>query len=487
MLPQLADTASTGEARVVEDALGSRDATGLPDGMDTAAAWVTIPLKVGGNMVGLALWEVWGEPHAFDAKDVAFAEALGAQAAAALRTAELYASLETAGSLAISEAARFGAVLDQMDDGVLVIDAQGQIERFNEAAEELLGQPPSSGQVRDWVKQLDLSGLDRRRLSQDEFPALRALRGEGVRRVDVIARFPAREDRYLSVSAMPILSQRGNQAGAAMLVRDNTDEQQYAEMLRHTNQELRNHTLLLEERNEQLRSATAAKDQFLAVVSHELRTPVNAIMGYAELLDLEIKGALNPEQKTMLRRIRATAWHLLGLIDEILDLPKVASGEVELKLEAVDLRDVLNEAADQVSPIAGSRGLELQVIHGRAHDDGALLAYADRRRLTQVVLNLLSNAIKFTEHGGITLSSREDGDGFLEVRVRDTGPGISEDQQERIFEAFYQVEGGLTRRVGGTGLGLAITRRFARLMGGDVTVQSRLGDGSEFIVKVPAA
>src|SRR5687768_10006409 len=127
-------------------------------------------------------------------------------------------------------------------------------------------------------------------------------------------------------------------------------------MLRHTNQELRNHTSLLEERNEQLRSATAAKDQFLAVVSHELRTPVNAIMGYGELLDLEIKGPLNDEQKTMMRRIRATAWHLLGLIDEILDLPKIASGEIELKLEAVDLEEVLTEAANQVAPIAGSKG-----------------------------------------------------------------------------------------------------------------------------------
>jgi signal transduction histidine kinase len=270
-------------------------------------------------------------------------------------------------------------------------------------------------------------------------------------------------------------------------VRDNTDEQQYAEMLRHTNQELRNHMTLLEERNEQLRAATAAKDQFLAVVSHELRTPVNAIMGYGEILDLEIKGTLNSDQKTMMKRIRATAWHLLGLIDEILDLPKVASGEIELTLEPVDLEEVLTEAVDQVAPIAGSKGLDLSVVHGRARSGGKLLAHADHKRLKQVVLNLLSNAIKFTDHGSVTLLSSQDGDGFVEVRVRDTGPGISEDQQERIFEEFYQVEGGLTRKAGGTGLGLAITRRFVRLMGGDVTVDSRLGHGSEFVVRVPAA
>jgi signal transduction histidine kinase len=153
----------------------------------------------------------------------------------------------------------------------------------------------------------------------------------------------------------------------------------------------------------------------------------------------------------------------------------------------VDLREVLSEAADQVAPIADSRGLDLEVIHGHRPDHGKLVAYADRRRLTQVILNLLSNALKFTEQGGVTVRSCENGDGFLEVRVRDIGPGISEDQQERIFEAFYQVEQGLTRRVGGTGRGLAITRRCARLMGGDVTAHSRLGEGSEFVVKVPAA
>jgi PAS domain S-box-containing protein len=486
LLPQLAETAATGEPQVVEDAMALREATGLPGGVDTAAAWVTIPLKVGGNMVGLALWEVFREPRTFDAKDVAFAEALGAQAAATLRTAELYASLETASGLATWEASRFGAVLDQMEDGVLVIDADGEVERYNRAVEELMGTPPESGLLLDWIKQLDLTTLDRRRIAGDEFPALRALRGEIIRRVDMIARRAGREERYLSVSAMPILSQRG-QSGAAMLVRDNTDEQQYAEMLRHTNQELRNHTTLLEERNEQLRAATTAKDQFLAVVSHELRTPVNAIMGYGEILDLEIKGTLNADQKTMMKRIRATAWHLLGLIDEILDLPKVASGEIELNLEPVDLEEVLTEAVDQVAPIAGSKGLDLTVVHGRGRGGEKLLANADHKRLKQVVLNLLSNAIKFTDQGGVTLKSAQDGDGFVEVRVSDTGPGISEDQQERIFEEFYQVEGGLTRKAGGTGLGLAITRRFVRLMGGDVTVDSRLGQGSEFVVRVPAA
>jgi signal transduction histidine kinase len=486
MLPQLADAVSTGEPQVVEHALRLRDATGITAG-DSAASWVTIPLQVGGNMVGVAIWEVFAVPHAFDRKDVAFADALGAQAAAALRTAELYASLEAASARAASEAARFGAVLDQMDDAVVIADANASLERFNAAAGEHLGARPASGDVQEWVKQLDLVGHDRRPLPAQEFPLMRALRGETVRRVDVIARSPVREDRHLSLSATPIVTESGEYSGAAMIVRDNTDEQQYAEMLRHTNQELRKHAALLEETNEQLRAATAAKDQFLAVVSHELRTPVNAIMGYAELLDLEIKGVLNADQKMMLRRLRSTAWHLLGLINEILDLPKVASGDVKLKLEKVELREVLDAALHQVVPIADTKGLEIKAVHGMSKSQKDLIAIADRRRLTQVVLNLLSNAVKFTEKGSVTLKSCEDGDGFVEVRVSDTGQGIPEDQQEKIFDEFYQIEGGLTRKVGGTGLGLAITRKFTRLMGGDVLVQSRPGEGAEFIVRLPSA
>jgi signal transduction histidine kinase len=487
MLPQLAAAVSTGEPQVVDDALRLRDATGISPGADSAASWVTIPLQVGGNMVGVAIWEVFGVPHAFDRKDVAFADALGAQAAAAMRTAELYASLQAASDRAASEAARFGAVLDQMNDAVVIADAGASLERFNDAAGEHLGARPANGDVQEWVRQLDLIGHDRRPVPASDFPLMRALRGETVRRVDVIARSPLREDRHLTLSATPIVTASGQNSGAAMIVRDNTDEQQYAEMLRHTNQELRKHASLLEQTNEQLRAATAAKDQFLAVVSHELRTPVNAIMGYAELLDLEIKGTLNADQKVMLRRLRSTAWHLLGLINEILDLPKVASGDVKLKLEKVELREVLDAALHQIAPIADTKGLEIRAIHGvgRGHKD--LVAIADRRRLTQVVLNLLSNAVKFTEKGSVTLRSCDDGDGFVEVRVQDTGQGIPEDQQEKIFEEFYQIEGGLTRKVGGTGLGLAITRKFTRLMGGDVLVESRVGEGAEFIVRLPSA
>jgi signal transduction histidine kinase len=263
-----------------------------------------------------------------------------------------------------------------------------------------------------------------------------------------------------------------------------TDEQQYAGMLRHTNQELRKQAALLEEINQQLREATAAKDRFLAVMSHELRTPLNAVIGYADLLDLQIKGPLNDAQAQMVRRVIETARHLLALIDEVLDLAKVGAGHVELKPEPVDLDELLGTALDQVAPLANAKGLSLT--HER-NGSAPVTAVADRTRLTQVILNLLSNAVKFTDRGHVTVRARRNGGEQVELAVRDTGRGIRADLQERIFEEFYQVEDGLTRSAGGTGLGLAIARRYARLMGGDLTVESEPGRGSEFVVSLPAA
>jgi signal transduction histidine kinase len=293
---------------------------------------------------------------------------------------------------------------------------------------------------------------------------------------------PGGEERHLSASAAPIVPEGGGNAGAAMVVRDVTDEQQYAGMLRHTNQELRKQAALLEEINQQLREATAAKDRFLAVMSHELRTPLNAVIGYADLLDLQIKGPLNADQNQMVRRVIETARHLLALIDEVLDLAKVGAGQVDLKIEPIVLHEVIEQAAVQITPLVNAKGLKLEIRSSEA----TVHAMADRTRLTQVMLNLLSNAVKFTETGGITITTKGNGGTQVELRVKDTGRGIERDHHERIFEEFYQVEDGLTRSKGGTGLGLAIARRYTRLMGGELMVESEPGKGSDFIVMLPS-
>jgi PAS domain S-box-containing protein len=484
MLPTLGEAVSTGEPYIVE----SSDEQGnmLPgrSGADAVAS-VTVPLLIAGHTVGVASWEVYARARRFPPSLVAFAQALGAPAAAALRTAELFASLEEERRRAAREALRFGAVLDQMADGVIVVDAQGQLERSNASAEELLGEDLDDARVEEWPAQFDLVSVEGRPLSPSEFPLVRGMRGEKVRRSTFIVRSDWGTERHLSCSAGPIQTQSGDPGGAAMVLRDVTDEHQYAEMLRHTNRELRRQADVLEQVNQQLREATKAKDQFLAVMSHELRTPINAIMGYSDLLDLGVKGPLNDDQRAMLSRVRETSRHLLGLINEVLDLAKIGAGRMELVMLDVDLGALIERAVQQIMPLAVSKGLTLQIDEPPA-DKRPVIVRGDETRLMQILVNLLSNAVKFTPAGSVLIGYDET-HGEVVIRVEDTGPGIPEDQAERIFEEFYQVEGGLSRASGGTGLGLAIARRFARLMEGDITVDSAANGGAVFAVTLPRA
>jgi signal transduction histidine kinase/CheY-like chemotaxis protein len=483
MLPTLAEAVSTGEPYIVEaSGQENRLLTGPGAGSEAAASSVTVPLMIAGHTVGVASWETYRPGRRFEPTVVTFAQALAAPAAASLRTAELFASLEAERRRAAREAVRFGAVLDQMADGVIVVNADGMLERSNEAATELLANELARVPVDEWPARFDLVTVDGRPLAPAEFPLIRAMRGERVRRATFIVRAGWGTERHLSCSAGPILNAAEQPAGAAMVLRDVTDEHQYAEMLRHTNRELRRQAEVLEQVNQQLRDATKAKDQFLAMMSHELRTPINAIMGYTDLLDLGVKGELNDDQRAMLNRVRETSRHLLGLINEVLDLAKIGSGRMDLVLVDLDVRAIVERAAEQIVPQAAAKGLSLEV--GQPRRPGPLLAHADETRLTQIIVNLLSNAVKFTTQGGVTILFDER-DAVVDVHVCDTGPGIAADQIERIFEEFYQVEGGLSRATGGTGLGLAISRRFARLMGGDIKVYSELGKGSRFTVRLP--
>jgi PAS domain S-box-containing protein len=482
LLPVLAEAVSTGEPYVVENTERAAARTGP----ETAAASVTVPLLIAGHTVGVASWEVYSQPRRFPPALVAFAQALGAPAAAALRTAELFASLEAERRRAAREAIRFAAVLDQMADGVIVVDAQGRLERSNASAEELLGEALAEVPLEEWPARFDLVSVEGRPLSPADFPLSRALRGERVRRATFIVRSEWGTERHLSCSAGPVHTQSGEPGGAAMVLRDVTDEHQYAEMLRHTNRELRRQADVLEQVNHQLREATKAKDQFLAVMSHELRTPINAIMGYSDLLDLGVKGPLNDDQRAMLSRVRDTSRHLLGLINEVLDLAKIGAGRMDLVVAELEVGDIVDRAAQQIMPLAAAKGLTLTVEEPPPKRQ-PLLVRADETRLTQIIVNLLSNAVKFTSNGGVGISYGRQEDGNIFIAVADSGPGIPREQAERIFEEFYQVEGGLSRASGGTGLGLAIARRFARLMNGDITVESVYGEGSVFTVVLPVA
>jgi signal transduction histidine kinase len=226
--------------------------------------------------------------------------------------------------------------------------------------------------------------------------------------------------------------------------------------------------------------ANNSKTDFLAVMSHELRTPLTAIMGYEELLSDGITGPVTELQRQQLGRINASARHLLGLIDEILTFARVDIGRERVRWESMSINHTLADAASLVQPMAADKHLEFIV--ELLEEDQAI--QTDSTKLRQMLVNLLSNGIKFTDKGEVTLGCAVR-NGTLEVRIADTGVGIAAENIEDVFEPFWQAEQTATRKTGGTGLGLSVTRKLARLLGGDVTVASRMGSGSTFLLTLP--
>jgi PAS domain S-box-containing protein len=230
-------------------------------------------------------------------------------------------------------------------------------------------------------------------------------------------------------------------------------------------------------------AASQAKSEFLASMSHELRTPLNAIGGYAELLAMGVRGPLNAEQAQDIARIRRSQQHLLTLINDVLNFAKVDAGQTEYRMTAVPVDEALRDTESMIAPQVLAKGLHYS--YKGAGKSASVLA--DPEKLQQIVLNLLGNAVKFTEPGGsITLSSEFAGQ-CIEIKVADTGPGIPSEKLDRIFDPFVQAERRLNQPVQGVGLGLAISQDLAQAMGGKITVESEVGEGSTFTLSLPRA
>jgi signal transduction histidine kinase len=234
------------------------------------------------------------------------------------------------------------------------------------------------------------------------------------------------------------------------------------------------------DKSEQLALASQHKSQFLANMSHELRTPLNAILGYAELLVDGIYGVLPDRPKGVLERIQNNGKHLLALINDVLDLAKIEAGQLTLTLEDYSVPEVVKSVVTATEPLAASKGLKFTA--GLQND--LPMAHGDARRVSQVLLNLVGNAIKFTDTGEVEIRAVADKGQFM-LTVRDTGPGIADADQERIFGEFQQIDNSNTRKKGGTGLGLAISKRMVEMQGGTISVDSVLGQGSTFRVVLP--
>jgi len=250
--------------------------------------------------------------------------------------------------------------------------------------------------------------------------------------------------------------------------------------LEHTLEELTNKNIQLDMASAESEVALGAKSEFLAAMSHELRTPLNAIIGFAEAMKMEVFGELNPQYVSYSNDIMSAGHHLLELINDVLDVAVLESGQIKLDTDVVSLKEIINKAQNLIVLRANQKNLDISEI--RVLDDYSF--HADERRAVQIFVNLLSNAVKFTpDYGkvGIRVSRREPS--TLAVTVWDTGIGIPKDQQELVFEKFHQATDNIySRKEEGTGLGLHISQHLAHQMGGEITLESTVSEGSEFTV-----
>jgi len=358
-------------------------------------------------------------------------------------------------------------ILASIADGVVVADSNGKFLLFNAAAEQFLGIGATERTPDEWSDQYGVYLPDTvTQYPADQLPLVRAMRGENVDTVELFIRNPqVPEGRLLSITGRPLKRADGTLQGGVVVFHDITLQKRAQEAL-------------VQAKEEAVR-ASKFKDQFLSTMSHELRTPLNAVLGFSDLLADERYGTLNDRQQRYVTHIHTGGTHLLKLITDILDLSKIEAGRMELSREDVTVASAFAEVISGLYPLAEKKS---QALLQRVEDN--LHVRADAMRFKQVLTNLVANAIKFTPEGGrIELVARQVDD-QVKVEVRDNGPGIPPEEQQRIFEAFFRLTetGSATE---GTGLGLAITARLVELHGSKLGIESQPGEGACFHFSLP--
>ena len=446
-------TLETGQAMLTHD--GSLDLfePRVPNHHDApppTSSSMTVPLRVRGRTLGLICLTSAESERRFEPADLELARELADRAALAVDNATLYREAE-------ETRAQLDTLFRSTPVGLALLDRDLRYVRVNDALARLLGQSPAALTGRfagdlDPRFQTDLQAAARRLMQG----------GESVLTEEVAAQVPG-SDRvaHWLVTLHPVRTASGLCLGLGAAAVDITARKE-AE-------------LAAQAAREAAEAASRAKSQFLGVISHELRTPLTTVIGYSDLLIGGLSGPVTERQREQLRRIKTSAWNLVSIIEEILTFSRTEAGKEEAQLEPTDVAALAREAADMIEPQAHSRGL-----HFRAHLlPSPHYVVTDGGKVRQIILNLLGNAVKFTDVGAVELELAEV-PGGLALHVRDTGPGIAPENLEAIFEPFRQVDQSSTRQKGGTGLGLAVSRHLARLMGGDVTVESAPGQGSTF-------
>ncbi|KYC38374.1 hybrid sensor histidine kinase/response regulator [Scytonema hofmannii PCC 7110] len=411
---------------------------------------------LGDRPIGVVCHEHTGSIRQWTLEEETFAGAIADFVALAVEVSARNAAQE---ALQQSEA-WFRAIVENSSMGIALVEMHGRIADINPALCQMLG-----------YSQQELCGknfTDYIFNHADDLELYQELLSKVRKRLDMERRILHRDGRliwvHLSISLIP--GTNGEPKFYLVMMEDITDRKQTE--------------LKLLETKDAAEAGSKAKSEFLATMSHELRTPLNAIMGLSQLLQQEIVGSLNDKQKEYINCIYSSGEHLLALINDILDLSKVEAGKEELFLSTLYVDEICNYVISTVSERAIEKGLLLTV----EIDEQASICVADDRRMKQMLLNLLTNAIKFTNKGQVSLEVRKLPQGIAFI-VIDTGIGIDKSQFQFLFEPFKQLDGRLSRQYEGTGLGLALTRKLARLHGGDVTVESTLGQGSRFTLFLP--
>ncbi len=431
-----------------------------------ALSYAGFPLVSRGRIIGVVSL-ITTAPRDFAPEEITFIETICGTAAVSIDNALAHQELQRRAEKLTGEMAIHRSyaenVLGSIADGVATTDTSKRIVSWNPGAETIMGYTAEQAigkpcseifrEVGEDGECIDRGGdciFDEIRRSQKPCPAreISTVRSNGQR----VA---------LSMSAAPLFDDKGELQGIVRIFRDFSYERELVDSVQR---------------------ASRAKSLFLANMSHEIRTPMNAILGFSQILLKEPE--LSQSQRQNLDVINRSGEHLLSLIDDILEMSKIEAGRTPLAPSNFNLRGLLRDLTSMFRLRADSKGLAFTV---RVAGGVPAVLLADEKKLRQILINLLSNAIKFTDRGTVACSvnARREGDGslWLVVGVEDTGPGVSAGDAERIFSAFEQTQTGA--RAGGTGLGLTISREFARLMGGDITLESEVGRGSHFRLHVP--
>jgi PAS domain S-box-containing protein len=356
-------------------------------------------------------------------------------------------------------------ILRMLPDGTITFFNKFACDFFGYSLEEIIGQPL----VGTIVPPLESTGRNLSFLAQN----IAARPDEYVRNVNENMRKNG-ERVWVAWSNRPIFEGSGTVTEILSIGVDITQ-------LVLTERELRQTLDELEVAKERAETADRLKSAFLATMSHELRTPLNSIIGFTGLLLQGLVGSLNSEQNKQLGMVRASASHLLSLINDVLDISKIEAGQLQVIREPFDLKKSIRKSTQTILPLADKKGIEVMV----RVSPGEMMISSDQRRVEQILLNLLSNAVKFTEAGHVAVTCLT-GTDTVTISVEDTGIGIKKEDIETIFKPFFQIDTGLTRKYEGTGLGLSICARLVRLLGGRLVVDSIEGEGSTFSFTLPS-